>query len=167
MSVLNRRDLLPLMIALACLGAACRDRAREEAAQRARDQGTLAQLVAMDQRLDRALKEADDASRAGEDAKAASILETSAVPAAEAAIAETSAKLPETPSAQERQRELLAVLKDRRAEIPRYVEALRGTDLDAKLAAVEAQLALQKRAMQAATTALSWPGDAGEAPLHH
>jgi hypothetical protein len=56
------------------------------------------------------------------------------------------------------------VLKDRRDAIPSYVSALRGEDLDAKLAAVEAQLTLQRRAIQAATAALAGPEDAGAPP---
>jgi hypothetical protein len=40
----------------------------------------------------------------------------------------------------------------RRARWIRYAAALRGTDLDAKLAAIEAQVALQKRAVEAAAS---------------
>ena len=139
---------------LACgaiaLGAGgCR---RSDAARLARDRATLDALVAEDARVDRALMDADGASRAGEDARAAALLETRAAPAADRAIAEADALTMETPWGTARREALRRVLSDRRAEIPRYAAALRGTDLDAKLAAIEAQVALQKRALEAAAS---------------
>ena len=150
------------VVALVLMLGACRDHAREDQAKAdARDQAILVHVVDLDAHLDRAMKEADDASRAGEDERAASILETSALPGVVSAIAETEAHPPESAWARSRQQTMLGVLRARREEIPNYVAALRGTDLDAKLAAVEAQLALQKRAIDAATTALQGPPDAG------
>ena len=142
-------------IALLVALSACRDHAREDAENAAaRDRALLAHIVDLDAHLDRAMKEADDASRAGDDERAAAILETNALPGVASAIAETEAHPPETAWGRAREQAMLDVLRARREEIPRYVEALRGTDLDAKLAAVEAQLALQKRAIHAATSAL-------------
>jgi hypothetical protein len=158
------------LLALLATGA-CRDRAQQEQQERqqqeaaagqhaAHDAATLRHLVELDQALDRALKEADDASGANDDARAASLLETKAAPAADAALAFARATPAETPSGQARLQAMVSVMEDRRAEIPKYAAALRGTDLDAKLASVEAQLALQKRAMTAASAALQ----TGEAP---
>jgi hypothetical protein len=149
------------LLALAILGlGGCRDRPRDDAASAQRDRARLEQIVAADARIDRALKEADDASHAGDDARAALVLEKTALPAADEAIAEATHDTVETPWGRARREELLALLADRRTEIPRYAAALRGTDLDAKLAAVEAQLALQKRALQTATAVMAGPSAA-------
>jgi hypothetical protein len=139
---------------LACgsiaLGAgACR---RSDAATLARDRATLDAIIAEDATVDRALMDADGASRAGEDDRAAALLETSAAPAADRAIADADAAKMETPWGTARRDDLRRLLSDRRAEIPRYAAALRGTDLDAMLAAIEAQVGLQKRAVEAAAS---------------
>ena len=117
-----------------------------------------------DEALDRALKSADDASRAGDDARAADLLEGAAARASRDAVAEAEREPLETPWGRARRDAILAVLRERQAAIAPYARAVRGEDLDAKLAAIEAQIALQKRALEVATAALADPAlspDAG------
>jgi hypothetical protein len=115
-----------------------------------------------DEALDRALKSADDASRAGDEAKAASLLESTAAQASTEAIAEAVREPVETAWARARRDALLAVMRERQSSIAPYAQALRGEDLEAKLAAVEAQLALQKKALDAASAALAPPGGSAD-----
>jgi hypothetical protein len=115
--------------------------------------------VTADEALDRAMKSADDASRAGDEEKAAGLLDDAAVHASESAIAEAERAPLETAWARARRDTVLAVMRERRASIAPYAAALRGEDLDAKLAAIEAQITLQKKALEAATLALAAPGE--------
>jgi hypothetical protein len=142
--------------------AACHDPAKEAADREARDHARLATLVAADEALDRALKAADDASRAGDDAKGAEILEGPAAQAADEAVAACEQATVETAWGTARRDGLLAVVRERRASIPSYAQAMRGDALDAKLAAITLQIDLQKQAIEAATAALAPAGgDAG------
>ena len=120
---------------------------------RAEDRVVIEAIVAADVKLDHALKQADDSSAAGDDEGAALLLEKNASPAADAAIALAGAARIHTPWGESRRGELLEVLRARKAEIPRYAAALRGTDVNEKLAAAEAQLALQRRAIHAVEAA--------------
>jgi hypothetical protein len=122
----------------------------------------LATLVAADEALDRALKAADDASRAGDDAKGAEILEGPAAQAADEAVAACEQATVETAWGTARRDALLAVVRERRASIASYAQAMKGDALDAKLAAITLQIELQKQAIEAATAALAPAvGDAG------
>ena len=123
------------------------------------DKVTIDRIIAADQKLDRALKEADDrASRrekdgapGGNEAEAAFLLERNALPAAAEALTLASTSTVTTPWADERKRELVSILQDTKEEIPRYAAALRGTDIDAKLAAIQAEVALEKLSIDAVT----------------
>jgi hypothetical protein len=141
----------------AVAGGACHDSApaREEAARETRDRVRLETIVNADEALDRALKKADDVSRAGDDEEAARLLENIAAPASAEAIAEAEGELLETAPGRARRDAILAVMRERQAAIGTYAKAIRGDDLDAKLSAIETQIALQKRALEAATAALS------------
>ncbi len=130
------------------------------------DKATIDRIVAADQKLDRALKEADDlASRHEKDGapganelEAAALLERNALPAATDALALATTSAVTTPWADARKRELVGILQDTKDEIPRYAAALRGTDIDAKLAAIQAEVALEKRTIEAVTAIAHGPG---------
>ena len=141
------------------LAAGCHNPARELAERDARDQARLAAIVEADQVLDRAFKAADDASRSGQDAKAADLLEGEVVHAAADAVTEAEREPLESAWARARRDALVQVLRDRQASIAEYAQATRGEDLEAKLAAVEKQIQLQKRALAAAARALAPPGN--------
>ena len=148
------RLALPALALVAALagtsGCTRKDEPPTPAVQLANDRVTLDAIVASDVDLDAVLKLADDQSRMGNDAAAADTLEQRAIPVADAALARARAATVTTSWAVARREEWLAILQDRRAQTARYASALRGEDLDAKLAAVEAQAELTKRAMAAA-----------------
>jgi hypothetical protein len=148
--------LLPLVVAgsVAPL-VGCHDAAREQAEREVRDRIRLETIVNADEALDRALKRADDAAQAGDDARAADLLEGDVTQASSVAVAEAQAEPLETPWGRARRDAILAVMRERQAAIAPYARAIRGDDLDAKLAAVEAQIALQKKALDVAAAALS------------
>jgi hypothetical protein len=148
----------------ALLGLGCHDTGREQAERDARDHARLEAIVAADEEMDRALKRADDASRAGDDAKAAALLEDEGARAAAEAFDEAEREPLETTWARSRRDAVLDLIRDRRASIQGYAEALRGEDLDAKLTAIKVQIALQKKALDVVAAALAAPGplpDAG------
>ena len=128
----------------------------------AKDRAALDRIVTADLELDRALKRADDLSAKGDDAAAADALEKRALPRATAALAEARAATTTSAWANDRRAEWLAIAADRAHEIPRYAAALRGDDVSEKLAALEAQAAIQRRAMSAAASVKAGPdGGAG------
>jgi hypothetical protein len=147
-----------LLLAAALGSSGCRDRAQEQSERDARDHARLVAMVDADEALDRALKAADDASRAGDDLAAAALLEGDAQRAADAALAAIEHEPMETPWGRARQQALGAVVRDRRTSIASYAAATRGEDLDAKLAAVQQQVSLQQRALDAVASALAPPG---------
>jgi len=123
----------------------------------------LERIVSADEAVDRVLKSADDAARAGDDAKAAALLEEDGARVAEEAVAEVEREPLETPWGRSRRDALLELVRARRASIPSYAQALRGEDLDAKLTALQVQIELQKKAMGVVSAALSAPGPLADA----
>jgi hypothetical protein len=146
-------------VALALPSSGCHDPARERAAREARDHVRLEAIVNADESLDHALKRADDASRAGDEANAASLLEGDAARASASAIAEAEREPLETPWARARRDALVTVMRERQTSIAPYAQALRSEDLEAKLAAIQTQIALQKKALDVASAALAAPSD--------
>jgi hypothetical protein len=138
-----RRSVRLLVAAAGIVAAACTDPVE-------RDRTALERVVQADEAFDRAMKEADDASRAGRDPQAADLLRDKARPAADAALAAAKGAAVETEWGRARKRELVTLVGDRAAEVPAYEEALRSADPAKKLAALERQIALQKRALEAA-----------------
>jgi hypothetical protein len=127
-------------LALLVLVLACRDDGG------ALDRADLKNAMAADVALDRALKTADDAEMANHDDEAADILKRTAAPAADDALAAANAVSPRTAWGKKEKDALVALVRDRKDEVGRYERALRGTDMDEKVAAVEKQLAIEKRA---------------------
>jgi len=121
------------------------------------DEPKIKAILEADGKLDRALKEADDESAKGNDAKAAEVLDSKATAAADDAIRVAEAQTPVTGWGNEQKGALLGVLHERRDAIPPYAKALRSDDLDAKLGAVEKQIDLEKRAMDVASKASQTP----------
>jgi hypothetical protein len=146
---------LAVAIAFALSTTGCREAPKPADTRDADDHARLARIVSADEDLDRALKAADDASHAGDDANGASILETDATHAADEAIAIGEREPVEAAWARARRDTLVSVIRERRASIPSYAEAMRGEDLEAKLAVVTLQIDLQKQALEAASAALA------------
>lgn len=121
------------------------------------DEPKIRAILDADKSLDRALKEADDESAGQNDKHAAEILETKAKPAADDAIKVAEAQTCTTTWCKDQKSALLGILQERRDAIPTYASALRGEDLDAKLAAVEKQIDIEKRAIEIAQKASQTP----------
>ncbi len=110
----------------------------------ASDARALTVAIAADEEVDRALKAADELS---DDAAAASLLESRAIPAAERAVAAARGLAPESPWGKATREALISLASDRRNEIPRYAAALRSGEPSARLAALQQQIAIEKRAL--------------------
>jgi hypothetical protein len=113
------------------------------------DARVLQEVLAADQALEAALRDADAVSRTDE-AKAAETIENRAIPLADQVIERATAVQTTSPWGAERKAELEHNARMRRQELPHYARALRGADLKTKLEALEAQLELQRKAMEAA-----------------
>lgn len=128
------------------LGACSKSSASEDD-----DRARLSAVLAADAKVDGFLGEADRLDRQGRSADAAKVVETEATPALGEAKALLDHTVADTAWGRDRRDELAKLLGDRAAAMPSYVTALRGTDPTAKLEAVMAQAALEKRALGVAT----------------
>ena len=92
---------------------------------------------------------ADDAVAKGDAAKALALIESDAKPAIEEGLRlADSAKL-ETAWGKTRRDGIANVLRDRKNELPRYTEAVKSNDAEKLLSAIEAQAAIERRALVA------------------
>lgn len=121
------------------------------------DEPAIVAILAADANLDRALKQADDEAAKGNDSLAADTLEKTALPAASDAIALAERQTVRSAWGLAQKNALISLLRDRKAEIPRYAAALRGGDLEAKLAATQAEVALEQRALEVTRAAATTP----------
>lgn len=126
------------LIALTALVLACTN--PEES-----DRRDLNAAFDVDAPLDHALAAAEAESKAGHDDVAADLLKRTAEAAANAAVDAANALAPRTPWGRDEKAKLVALESERRDEVARYESALRGDDLDKRLAALEKQLELEKR----------------------
>jgi hypothetical protein len=140
--------LLATTVSLGSSLGGCKSAAEQQAERRAHDKTTLDAIVVLDRKLDATLKQADEIAMKGDELRAADLLDKEGIPAADAALEAVKAAHVETQWGHERQDELRALLGDRRAEIPRYASALRSTDLESKLGAVQKQVELEKRTIE-------------------
>lgn len=116
---------------------------------RAADEKSLEPVVLFDVRASKAMREADAAAHAGEAEKAVDIVTKRARPAVEDGLRAGDAIVPKSAWGQAKREELLGILRDRKAEMPRYEEAIRADDPEKMLATVEAQAAIERRALRA------------------
>ncbi len=129
--------------------AACSKQAPvlDEATLRADDKRELEGVVAIDVRASQAMRDADDATRVG-DAGAASLAVTSrAAPAVDEALRAADSATIKTAWGKAKRDELAAILRDRKAEMPKYDEAVKSNDPEKMLAAIQAQAAIERRAL--------------------
>jgi hypothetical protein len=142
---LERRRGLTLLrvalVALVALGlAACRP---DPVAQ---DRADLRAALDADDVLDRGLRRADDAERAGHDGEALDILKRTCEPAADRALAAATALTPRSAWGRKEKDALVALEHDRKRELVRYEDALHVGSVQAKVAAMEGQIEVEKRA---------------------
>ena len=108
------------------------------------------EVLAADQALEAVMRDVDATSRT-DDKKAADLIDSRAVALADRVVERSSAVAVKSAWGKERKDDLVSVARRRREELPRYARALREGDLKAKLEAIEAQLELQRKAMEAAS----------------
>jgi hypothetical protein len=144
---------LALASTLALVTSGC---TRGASADEREDARALDAVLAADQALDDALREVDAKSRA-DGPTAADVIDSRAIPLADRVVERANGVAMRSAWGRERQGELATSARNRRAELPRYARALREDDLQAKLTAVEAQLELQQKAMEAASHASRAP----------
>lgn len=118
------------------------------------DEPKIRAILDADARRDRALREAEHQA---DDAHIADMIEGKAIPATDDAIAVANAQAPVTAWGKEQKEALLALLYDWRQTLPHYAKAVRGEDIEAKLAAVEKQRELQERTIEVVSRALQTP----------
>lgn len=119
----------------------------DEATLRAEDKRELERIVAIDVRASMALREADDATRAGDSGAAAMAVKTRALPAVEEALLVAEAAPMKSAWGKAKRDELVAIFRDRKTEMPKYAEAVAGNDPEKMLAAIQAQAAIERRAL--------------------
>lgn len=145
-----RRAALPLLLMLLAsvlvVLVGCSKPEPDEATLRAGDKMELERLVALDVRASKAMRDADDVSM--KDAGAAGdILSKRARPSIDLATSSAEAASMKTEWGRAKRDALLAVLRDRKAELPKYEEAIKGGDPDKMLAAIQAQADIERRAL--------------------
>jgi hypothetical protein len=94
--------------------------------------------------------EVADVERQNRPDDAARLVDEDAIPAADRALDVAKKAQPESAWGRARKDDLVGAMTDRRDELPRYAAALRAQDLEAQLASVQKQIAIEKRAMSAA-----------------
>ena len=96
---------------------------------------------------------ADDAVAKGDAAKALALLESDAKPAIDEGLrlADSSAVTIKTEWGKGKRDQIKKVLVDRKSELPRYTEAVKSNDAEKLLSAIEAQAAIERRALTAAS----------------
>ena len=130
--------------------ASChQDPATAEADRTRHDKEALAEPLRRDKVLDDLLRAADHHAETGDEGGAVKLLRGDATFAADQAVRSIDLVKPESAWGKKVAAELADVLHQRQAEIAPYAAALEGTDLDAKLTAVQAQLMLEEKTMAA------------------
>jgi hypothetical protein len=116
---------------------------------RERDRPELQRIVAEDVRASQAMHAADEALAKG-DAKAALVaLETQASPAIDEGLRLAETARLETAWGRAKRDAVLAVLRERKTELPRYSGAVRSGDPEQLIVAIEAQAVIERRALAA------------------
>lgn len=146
----GRREVSILALLLstlfAVLGVACTKPEPDPATLRAGDKSELERLIALDVKASQAMRAADDVSV--NDAGAASdVLAKRARPSIDLALSSAEAASMKTDWGRAKKDALVAVLRDRKTELPKYEEAIKGNDPDKMLAAITAQADIERRAL--------------------
>lgn len=141
--------VLVALVSAGVAGVACESKPTppDEATLRAEDRRALEEIVVIDVKVSQAMRDADTATGTGDAGAATSIVTGRAKPAADEAIATAGRTPMKTAWGNEKKAELVAILEERRAEMPRYEAAVKGDDPEKMLAAIEAQAAIERRAL--------------------
>jgi hypothetical protein len=147
-----RRRFRPLLVsvALVALDAACSKATplqQDEATLRAEDGRALERIVAIDVRASQAMRDADDATRVGDAGAASTAVATRAMPAVDEGLRAADGATMKSAWGRAKRDELVAILRDRKAEMPKYQDAVISGDPEKMLAAIQAQAAIERRAL--------------------
>jgi hypothetical protein len=134
---------------LALLAVACSksDPVKDEAAMRASDRRELERVVAIDVRASQAMRDADDAAHAGDAGAAVDVVTARVRPAIDEGTKAAASAEMKTDWGRAKRDEIAGILRDRKAELPKYEEAVRSGDPEKMLAAIQAQAAIERRAL--------------------
>ena len=120
----------------------------DESALRAEDKRQLEHVVAIDVRASKAMRDADDATHLGDAGAATDFVANRARPAVDEALRAANGTTMRTAWGTTMRTQLLEVLRDRAAEMPAYEEAITSRDPEKMLIAVQAQAAIERRALE-------------------
>jgi hypothetical protein len=121
--------------------------APDEATLRADDKRELERVVAIDVRASQAMRDADDATRVGDAGAASLAVTTRALPAVDEALRTAESTTMKSEWGKAKRDELVAIFRDRKAEMPKYDEAVKSGDPEKMLTAIQAQAAIERRAL--------------------
>ena len=134
--------------ALLVLTAACAKPAPpDESTLRAEDKAALETVIALDVKASQAMREADTHAGKGQADAAADAVAVRARPAVDEALRAAESATVRTEWGRGKRDELLGILRDRKAEMPRYEDAVRDGDPEKMLASIETQAAIERRAL--------------------
>jgi len=119
----------------------------DEATLRAEDKRELERVVMIDVRASQAMRDADDATRVGDAGAAATALAGRAAPAVDEALRVAEGATMKSEWGKTKRDELVAILRDRKAEMPKYEEAVKTGDPEKMITAIQAQAAIERRAL--------------------
>ena len=146
--MIRRLALVTALLVTPVASVACAKPAPpDEATLRAEDKRELERVVAIDVRASQAMRDADDATRVG-DAGAASLAVTArATPAVDEALRTARTAVMKSAWGKTKRDELVGILVDRKAEMPKYDDAVKTGDPEKVLAAIQAQASIERRAL--------------------
>lgn len=144
-----RSAALLALVAAAAIACTKAEPPKDEAALRGEDRPRLEELVERDVRASRAMREADDAARQGDAGAAVDLVETRAKPAVDEGLRIAEGAPMKSAWGTARKDELAALLRERKAEMPKYEDAVKSGDPEKMLGAIQAQATLERRAIAA------------------
>lgn len=116
---------------------------------RAEDRPELHKIAEQDIRASKAMHAADDAVAKGDAKAALDLVDTQAKPAIDEGLRIADGASLRTAWGRAKRDAIAAVLRDRKSELLRYTEAVKSNDAEKLLAAIEAQAAIERRALAA------------------
>lgn len=119
----------------------------DEATLKSEDKRTLEGVIAIDVKTSQAMRDADEATSRGDAGAASGILSSRARPSADEAIAAAEGAPLKTEWGKAKRAELAGIFRDRQIEMPKYADAVKGDDPQKMLEAMEAQAAIERRAL--------------------
>jgi hypothetical protein len=146
---LSRRGPFPsaLGFVLGALFACTESREADAAAAERRDRDALAKVIAVDVRASRAMHDADEAAMTGDAGAALDIVAARASPAVDEGLGLLDRAAAESAWGRQKKEAIGGILRDRKAEMPRYADAVRSGEPGKLVDAMRAQAEIERRAV--------------------